>query len=77
MMNGLRYENGNLWRIGGASTAIFSALVGALLLVTPIACTFVGGLQLLFLVFLFLVGVIALAVGLIVARRHKKVKLSG
>ncbi len=55
---------GSLLRIGGAFTAVFSLVVGLLVLfVIPGACTFVSGLQLIFLGFLFVIGVLAFFLG--------------
>ena len=75
-MNGQKYANGHLWRVGGASKAIFSVAVGALLLATPIACSFVGSLQLLVLGFLFMVGVAALLLGTVMSRRNRRVRMT-
>ena len=51
-------------RIGGAFTAVFSLVMGLLVLfVIPGACSFVGGLQLLLLGFLFVIGVLAFFLG--------------
>jgi hypothetical protein len=47
-------------RIAGAFVAIFSLVMGMLILfVIPGACSFVGSLELLMLGFLFILGVIA------------------
>ncbi len=60
----------NLLRIGGAFTAVFSLVVGLLVLfVIPGACSFVGGLQLIILGFLFIGGVFAFLIGLVLSRK--------
>ncbi len=54
----------NVLRTGGAFTAVFSLAMGLLVLfVIPGACTFVNGLGLLILSFLFVAGVIAFFLG--------------
>ncbi len=54
----------SLLRIGGAFTAVFSLVVGLLVLfVIPGACSFVSGLQLIILGFLFVVGTFAFFLG--------------
>ncbi len=59
-------------RIGGAFTAVFSLVVGLLVLfVIPGACTFVGSLQLLILGFLFVIGVLAFLLGNALLRRKR------
>ncbi len=59
-----------LLRVGGAFTAVFSLAVGLLvLLVIPGACTFVSGLQLVFLSFLFVVGVLIFFLGNALSRK--------
>ncbi len=56
--------SGSVLRIGGAFTALFSLVVGVLVLfVIPGACTFVSGLQLIVLGFLFVAGVLAFLLG--------------
>ncbi len=60
----------SLLRVGGAFTAVFSLVVGLLVLfVIPGACTFVSGLQLLILGFLFIVGVLAFFLGNVLSRK--------
>ena len=62
---------GSVLRIAGAFTAIFSLAVGLLvLLVIPGACSFVSGVQLIVLGFLFIIGVLAFFLGN--ALLHKK-----
>ena len=57
-------------RTAGAFTAVFSLVVGLLVLfVIPGACSFVGGLQLVLLGFLFLAGVFAFLLGTTVSRK--------
>ena len=61
---------GSLLRIGGAFTAVFSLAVGLLVLfVIPGACSFVSGLELIFLVFLFIIGVLAFFLGNALSRK--------
>jgi hypothetical protein len=57
-------DTGRVLRVGGAFTAIFSLAMGLLILfVVPIACSFVGGIQLIVLSFLFIGGLLALLLG--------------
>ncbi len=71
------HTNGELLYLGGVFTAAFSAVVGAIILfATPIACTFVGSLQLLILGFLFLIGVSALLIGVAMSRKSKKTRVA-
>ena len=54
----------SLLRIGGAFTVVFSLVVGLLVLfVIPGACSFVSGLELIILGFLFIVGVATFFLG--------------
>ncbi len=54
----------SILRTGGAFTAVFSLAMGLLVLfVIPGACTFLSGLELLILGFLFVAGVIAFFIG--------------
>ena len=51
-------------RIAGAFVAVFSLVVGMLVLfVIPGSCSFVGGLELLMLSLLFILGVITFLLG--------------
>ena len=60
--------------IVGAFIAAFSIIIATLILfnVIPSACTFVSGLELLFLGLLFIVGVIASLVGLVLLRKRRR-----
>ena len=59
-INGTR----DVLRIGGGFTAIFSLAMGLLVLfVIPSACSFLGGIELVILGFLFIIGVLAFIVG--------------
>lgn len=63
----------SILRIAGAFTAIFSLVMGMLVLfVIPSACTFLGGLELLILTALFVFGVSAFLVGTILSRKSRK-----
>ncbi len=65
----------SLLRIVGGFTAVFSLAVGLLVLfVIPGACTFVSGLQLIILGFLFLAGVLAFFLGNALLRKKRKVE---
>ncbi len=60
----------SLLRIGGAFTVVFSLVVGLLVLfVIPGACSFVSGLELIILGFLFIVGVATFFLGNALLRR--------
>jgi len=60
----------SLLRIGGAFTAVFSLAVGLLVLfIIPGACTFLSGLELIFLGFLFIIGVLAFFFGNALSRK--------
>jgi hypothetical protein len=60
----------SLLRIGGAFTVVFSLVVGLLVLfVIPGACSFVSGLELIILGFLFIVGVVTFFLGNALLRR--------
>ncbi len=60
----------SLLRIGGAFTAVFSLAMGLLVLfVIPGACTFLSGLELIFLGFLFIIGVLAFFFGNALSRK--------
>ena len=63
--------NSGLLLIGGAVTMVFSMVSGLLTLFLPATCTFVGGLQLLILGFLFIIGLFAFLFGLVLARQEK------
>lgn len=59
----------------GAVIAGFSLVMGLLILfVIPGACTFLSGLQLLILGFLFIIGVLTCLLGLVLVRRKRKVE---
>ena len=61
---------GSTLRVGGGFTAVFSLVVGLLVLfVIPGACSFLGGIQLIILAFLLIVGVIAFSCGQFVLKR--------
>ncbi len=63
---------GSVLRIAGAFTAIFSLAVGLLVLfVIPSACSFVSGLLLIFLGFLFIIGGLAFLLGSVMLRRKR------
>ncbi len=63
---------GTLLRVAGGFTAVFSLAMGLLILfVIPIACSFVGSLQLVILAFLFMGGLLAFLLGTIL-RRYKR-----
>ncbi len=67
--------NISLLRLGGAFTAVFSLVMGIFILfVIPIACSFVGSLQLLILGFLFVGGVLAFLFGVVLSREKRKAK---
>ena len=66
-------SNSSILRLGGAITAIFSLVMGLLVLfVIPSACTFVGSLQLVILALLFIGGLLVFLFGLFLS--HRKVK---
>jgi membrane protein implicated in regulation of membrane protease activity len=70
-------SNVSLLRVGGAFVAIFSVVVAALILfVIPVACTFVGSIQLLLLGLLFIAGVVSFLFGQVLSRRRAKQKLN-
>lgn len=65
--------NISLLRVGGAFTAVFSLAMGLLVLyVIPVACSFVGSLQLAILALLFVGGVLAFLIGVVLSRRKRK-----
>ena len=67
------HMNGSALRIGGAFTAVFSVLVGALVLFAiPTACSFVGSLQLIILGFLFIGGVLTFLFGQALAWKRRR-----
>ncbi|MFC2022293.1 hypothetical protein ACFLTR_03690 [Chloroflexota bacterium] len=69
-MIGQNSAGSSLLRIGGAFTTAFSLAVGLLVLfVIPGACTFVSGLHLIFLGFLFIIGVFAFFLGNVLSRK--------
>ena len=59
-----RTTSGDLLCIGGGIAAAFGLAIGLLLLfVMPGACTFLSGLQLTFMGFLFIAGIISFLLG--------------
>ncbi len=63
----------SILRIAGAFIAIFSVVVGMLVLfVIPSACTYLGGLELFILTALFVLGVSAFLVGTVLSRKRRK-----
>ncbi len=68
-----RNQGCRLLCIVGAFVAAFSVIIATLILfnVIPGACTFVSGLELIFLGLLFIVGVIASLVGLVLLRKRR------
>lgn len=63
--------NAVLVRNIGGFVAVFSVVMGTLVLyVIPSACSFLGGLELLMLAFLFLLGAIAFLAGMVVLKRR-------
>ncbi len=65
--------NISLLRVGGAFTAVFSLVMGLFVLfVVPIACTFVGSLQLAILGLLFVLGALTFLIGVVLSRRKRK-----
>lgn len=60
-------------RVGGAFTAVFSVVVGVIILFAlPVACSFVGGLELIILGFLFIIGVLAFFIGVVLSWRKRR-----
>ena len=58
---------------GGGFAVLFSVVVGLLVLFAiPAACSFVSGLQLIFLGFLFIGGVLTFLIGLLLSLRKAK-----
>ncbi len=67
-----RNQGSRLLCIVGAVIAGFSVVMGLLVLfVIPGACNFLGGLALILLGFLFIMGVVASLLGLVLLRRRK------
>ena len=65
--------NISLLRVGGAFTAVFSLVMGLFVLfVIPVACTFVGSLQLAILGLLFVLGALTFLIGVVLSRRKRK-----
>lgn len=63
----------SMLRIAGAFVAVFSLVVGLLVLFAiPVACSFLGSLQLLILGTLFVLGVIAFLAGTAISRKNRK-----
>ena len=70
-----RNQGCRLLCVVGAVIAGFSVVMGLLVLfVIPGACNFLGGLELILLGFLFIMGVIASLLGLVLLRRKRKVE---
>ena len=68
-------DTGTILRIGGGFTSIFGLVMGLLILfLVPIACTFIGSLQLVILGLLFLGGLFVFLFGLVLSRRKAKPK---
>ena len=66
-----------LLRTGGAFTAVFSLVMGLLVLfVIPSACSFLSGLELIILGFLFIVGVASFFLGNALLRRKMGQRLT-
>lgn len=60
-------------RIGGAFTVVFSVVVSMLVLFAiPVACSFVSGLQLVFLGVLLIIGMLTFLLGLALSRRKAR-----
>jgi len=71
-MNTKNHSNARIMRIGGGFVALFSLVMTLLILFAiPNACSFVGGIQLIALILLFIIGLIAFIIGQVmgVARR--------
>ena len=65
-------DSRSVLRIGGAFTLAFSVVMAILVLfVIPVACSFLGGLELLILGSLFIVGAIAFVIGRVLSTRRK------
>ncbi len=65
--------NISLLRVGGAFIAVFSLAMGLFVLfVIPVACSFVGSLQLAILGLLFGLGALTFLVGFFLSRRKRK-----
>jgi hypothetical protein len=74
-MIGQNPTGSNLMRVGGAFTAVFSLAVGLLVLfVIPSACSFVSGLELILLGFLFVIGVFTFFLGNTLLHRKARVE---
>lgn len=57
-------DKGEVLRLGGAFTAAFSVVMALLVLfVLPSSCSFVGGLELVFLGFSLIIGVLTFFLG--------------
>lgn len=66
---------GNLLRYGGAYISIFSVVIGLLVLFAiPVACSYVGSIQLVILGLLFVLGVMAFLAGTVFSWRRRKGK---
>ncbi len=69
------YSNGSVLRIAGGFIAIFSLVMGLLVLfVIPGACSFLGGLELIILAFLFIGGGLTYGIGEVLSRKKGKVE---
>ena len=55
--------NGSVLRMGGAVIAIFGLVLGTIVLLSPMSCTFVGSIQLMILGILFVGGILAFVIG--------------
>ncbi len=65
----------SLLRLSGAFIAVFSLVIGLLVLfVIPGACTFVSGIQLILLGFLFIIGVLAFLLGQVLVWKRRRVE---
>ncbi len=72
-MNEHNPTSGSVLRIAGAFIAVFSLVVGLLVLfVIPGACTFLSGLQLIILTFLFVVGILIFFFGNTLLRKKRR-----
>ena len=64
---------GSTLRLGGAFTTVFSVVAGLLVLfVIPVACTFVSGIQLIILGFLFVIGLLVFLLGQALVWKQKR-----
>ena len=64
---------GNLLRYAGAYVSIFSLVISLLILFAiPVACSYVGSIQLVILGLLFVMGVMAFLAGTVFSWRSRK-----